>query len=91
MENITRDVILDLWPLYVSGEASPDSRGLVETFLKQDPGFAAELRQLERPLPDCAPPSLPPDHDLKTLDRLKRRLRGPIWLCLLYTSPSPRD
>jgi hypothetical protein len=83
MENITRDVILDLWPLYVSGEASPDSRGLVETFLKQDPGFAAELRQLERPLPDCAPPSLPPDHDLKTFDRLKRRLRGPIWLLQL--------
>jgi hypothetical protein len=83
MENITRDVIVDLWPLYVSGEASPDTRRLVETFLEQDAEFAAELKRSGGPLPDSAPPSLPPDHELKTLERLKRRLHGPVWLLFL--------
>jgi RNA polymerase sigma-70 factor (ECF subfamily) len=32
------------------------------------------------PLAACAPPSLPPDHELKTLARLKRRLSVHPWL-----------
>lgn len=32
MENVTRDVITDLCQLYVSGEASADTRTLVEAF-----------------------------------------------------------
>ena len=35
MENVTRDVIADLWPLYVSGEASADTRGLIEAFIQR--------------------------------------------------------
>jgi len=64
MTDITRDVISDLWPLYVSGDVSPATRQLVDEFLAGDPlaGFAA--------------PALPPDHELKTLDRVKRHLRG---------------
>ena len=38
--NVTRDVITDLWPVYASGEASPDTRALVEAFLQGDPEFA---------------------------------------------------
>ncbi len=83
MENITRDVIVDLWPLYVSGDASPDTRRLVETFLKQDAEFAAELKTERRTSSGLGPPSLPADHELETLDRLKRRLHGPVWLLYL--------
>ncbi|MEM7802211.1 MAG: hypothetical protein AAF633_23665 [Chloroflexota bacterium] len=36
---ITRDVIIDLLPLYLSGEASPDTQSLVQAFFKQDPDF----------------------------------------------------
>ena len=32
---ITRDVVTDLWPLYVAGEASPDTQALVMRFLRQ--------------------------------------------------------
>jgi anti-sigma factor RsiW len=39
MTKLTRDVISDLWPLYVTGEASPDTRRLVEEFLASDPTF----------------------------------------------------
>jgi hypothetical protein len=84
MENVTRDVIVDLWPLYASGEASKDTVGLVEAFLREDPGFARTLSQDARePLPGVGLPSLTPDHELKTLARIKRQLAGPIWLLQL--------
>jgi anti-sigma factor RsiW len=84
MENVTRDVIVDLWPLYVSGEASQDTRGLVEAFLREDPEFARELRHdARRPLAGHDVPSLTPDHELRTLAQIKRRLIGPRWLLLL--------
>ncbi|MCK4539149.1 MAG: hypothetical protein KAV42_10175 [Candidatus Krumholzibacteria bacterium] len=37
---ITRDVILDLLPLFVSGEGSPDTRKLVEEYIETDPEMA---------------------------------------------------
>lgn len=42
---VTRDVILDLWPLYQGGELSADSRALVDRFLASDPEFAGVLRR----------------------------------------------
>jgi hypothetical protein len=84
MESVTREVILDLYPLYVSGEVSADSRRLIESFLSQDPEFARTLHESDRdPLAAYPPPPLPPDHELKTLSRLKRRLSGPLWLMQL--------
>jgi hypothetical protein len=84
MENVTRDVITDLWPVYVSGEASQDTRGLVEAFLRDDPELARKLRpDLKGPWPGHDVPTLTPDNELKTLARIKRRLVGPRWLLLL--------
>lgn len=42
---ITRDVVSDLWPVYVSGAASADTRTLVETFLADDPELARMLKE----------------------------------------------
>ncbi|HJU42380.1 MAG TPA: hypothetical protein VJ691_06175 [Vicinamibacterales bacterium] len=39
--NVTRNVIADLLPLYEAGEASADTRALVESFLKADPTLLA--------------------------------------------------
>jgi hypothetical protein len=84
MENVTRDVIVDLWPLYVSGEASQDTRRLVEAFLREDKEFARELKQdAGGPLTSQDVPSLTPDHELRTMAQIKRRLVGPRWLLLL--------
>ena len=83
MDALTRAAIRDLWPLYVSGDVSQETRRFVEDFLKSDPEFADELRQLGDSLPACAAPLLVPDHELKTLDRLRRRMRGPLWLMQL--------
>ena len=83
MDNVTRDVITDLWPLYASGEASSDTRRLVDAFLAADPDFARALHDTASSLPADAPPALSPDHEMKTLDRIKRRLRGPHWILQL--------
>ena len=42
--NVTREVILDLLPVYLSGEASPATRTLVEEYLKQDAELAQRIR-----------------------------------------------
>jgi hypothetical protein len=83
MDNLTRAAIVDLWPLYISGDVSQDTRRFVEDFLSLYPEFARELEQSGDSLPACSPPSLPPDHELKTLARLKRRMTGPLWLMQL--------
>jgi hypothetical protein len=37
---VTRDIALDLMPLYQAGEASQDTRAAIEEFLRRDPSLA---------------------------------------------------
>jgi hypothetical protein len=78
--SITRSVILDLWPAYASGEASAETRALVEAFLRTDPEFARQLR--ENPFGEVAP-ELPPDLETTAFARARRQLRGFPWLLQL--------
>ncbi len=60
--NVTREVILDLLPVYLSGEASPATRALVEEFMKQDSELAQRIRlQGAENFAKVAPSALPPD------------------------------
>jgi anti-sigma factor RsiW len=78
---ITRDVVTDLWPLYLSGEASPDTRALVDAFLTDDPEFAQRLRENgSRSLLSGPLPALPLDHEARTFASVRRKLRGFPWL-----------
>jgi anti-sigma factor RsiW len=43
--NITPDVITDLLPIYLAGEASPGTRALLEEYLRDNPAFAKEVRE----------------------------------------------
>jgi hypothetical protein len=79
--SITRAVILDLWPAYVSDEASADTRALVDAFLREDPEFASLLR--ENPLSGATTPTLPPDVETNAFTRARRQLRGFPWLLQL--------
>ncbi len=82
--DISSAVVSDLWPVYASGEASPDTRALVEAFLAADPAFAQALRDSSGVTIGAAkPPALSPDHELKTLALTKRRLWGYLWLLQL--------
>ena len=72
--NISRAVIVDLWPLYVSGEASADTRVLIESFLKADPELDRLLRR--DPLADLQPPDVPADVEMRAFAKARRRLSG---------------
>ena len=77
MTNMTRDVVADLWPLYLSGDVSDGTRQVVDEFLAGDPDFAASLRTAGKDGLDLgAAPPLRSDHELQTLQRIKRRLWG---------------
>lgn len=81
---ITRDVVTDLLPLYVAGEASADTRELVEEYLLQDPGLQAQADHARRDLaggPATAPTQIPPDLELRSLRRTRGVLR---WQRLTY-------
>jgi hypothetical protein len=82
--NVTRDVITDLWPVYAAGEASADTRALVEEFFRKDPEFARLLQGSgdDRLLPGDAP-RLPADRESEALRRTKRLLHGWDWLLYL--------
>src|SRR6266700_2058936 len=78
--NITREVITDLWPVYASGEASADTRALVENFLQQDPEFAKLLQEGdEKVLLRRKARRLPADHEAQALRKTKRVLHGWDW------------
>jgi hypothetical protein len=77
---VTRDVVSDLWPVYEAGEASADTRALVEAFLAGDPAFAEALRgaasvklpALEVPMSASA--------ETQALKRTRDLVRGHGWL-----------
>ncbi len=74
--NVTREIVKDLLPLYVSGEASPDSRVLVESFLREDPELArlADALRAEELAP-ARGASAPPGAGREALSRAKSLLR----------------
>ena len=82
--NVTREVINDLWPVYAAGEASADTRTLVEAFLRQDPEFARLLQgRGEEDLLRHDTPTLPPDREAQALRKTKRLLHGWDWLLFM--------
>ena len=42
---ITRDVVVDLLPLYIAGEGSDETKIIVEKFLETDPSLASMVEQ----------------------------------------------
>ena len=79
--NVTRDVILDLLPLVLAGEASPDTRTLVADYLERDPELAREVRERgPDELGRAAPLTLPPEAELEALRRTRGRVAQLRWL-----------
>jgi len=65
----------------MSGEASAETRALVEDYLRGDPEFARQLR--DDPLAGVPSPPLPPEVETNAFARARRRLRGFPWLLQL--------
>lgn len=67
--NVTRDVITDLLPVYFSGEASEDTKQLVEGYFHGDPDFERIARRAATPLATLrAAAPLQPDAERERLD-----------------------
>jgi anti-sigma factor RsiW len=77
--NINRDGVKDLLAVYLAGEASADTRALVEDWLKTDRELARQVEHARRSsLPPVSPPA--PTSEKRALDRTRRRLRLRIVL-----------
>ena len=71
---VTRDVILDLLPLYLANEASADTRALVKEYLEHDPDLAQLARQWQERLPGPPPAPVHPDAQFLAYREAKRQI-----------------
>lgn len=72
---ISRDVILDLLPLYLANEASEDTRALVEQFLADDPALLKLVEQANQvPWSAEIPPPLNKEHEMISFEKTKQML-----------------
>ena len=78
--SIPKEVILDLLPVYLAGEASPATRVWLEEYLAQDPELAAQVHRQRTGTFDQPLPSLPPELELRALRRTRRMMTLLRWL-----------
>ncbi len=74
----TRDIVLDLLPLYLAGEASPDSQALVKEHLDRDPDLARLASRWPERLTDSPPQPVNPDAQAVAFAEAKRRITNRI-------------
>ena len=72
---VTRDVITDLLPLFESGEASEETKRLVQGFLAADPEFARRVEKLKQARPSTEKPLPRPEVEMESLRRTRRLVR----------------
>jgi anti-sigma factor RsiW len=78
MMEITRNVILDLLPLYLADEVSADTRAIVEEYLETDPELAELAKQSAAiEFPGDIPVSLTAEDEMKTYKKTK-------WMVFLF-------
>lgn len=85
---VSRDVILDLLPVYLANEASEDTRVLVEQFLADDPTLAKLVeRSNQNPWDGEIPIPLNKEHEMKSFEKTKQLLfQQKLFLALAVAS-----
>ena len=89
---VTRDVVRDLLIVYLAGEASADTRRLVEECLETDPALAADVARAKgHPLDLPTTPAPQPSTEKQALDAtrqlLKSRTSTLVVACLFTVLP----
>ena len=73
MMEVTRDVILDLLPMYLENEVSADTRELIDTYLATDPELASMTQHLAKSgLPKDIPIPLTKEDEMEAYKETKR-------------------
>lgn len=81
--NVTREVVTDLLPIYFAGEASGDTKVLVEDYFRQDPDFERIARSAATPLEtlrSAAPIAASSEKEKRYLESVLWGLRRRKWL-----------
>lgn len=72
-ERIPRHVILDLLPLYLVDEVSPETRTLIDEYLKTDPQLATLAQQAKRaPSLQEIPAPLKKENEMEALKKVRK-------------------
>lgn len=87
---LEREVIIDLLPVYFSGEASPATRALVEDYFRQDPDFEKIARGASRPLEALQLPVPEPEKEqekaaLECARTAVQTRASYLWLAICFT------
>jgi len=72
--NVTRDVVLDLLPSYLAGEASADTRALVDEYLRRDPDLERRVRARDIALVRDVAAAPAPERELASFLKTRRTL-----------------
>src|SRR5689334_21553421 len=81
--SLTREVVTDLLPIYFSGEASGDTKMLVEDYFRQDPDFERIARSAATPIESlraATPSAADPEKEKRDLESVRWGLRQRRWL-----------
>ena len=85
MTEISRDIIVDLIPLYIAGEVSPASNEAVEAHLRTDASLSEYVRKAREEsnaiTADSSKPSV--DLEMRSLTRTRKVLALQRWLFAL--------
>jgi anti-sigma factor RsiW len=71
---VTRNVILDLLPLYLAGEASADTAALVENYLETNPDLAKMVQQTDKTGLSDVPVPLSKDDAMEAYVKANQRM-----------------
>lgn len=71
---VTRDVVLDLLPLYFADEASAETRALIEEHLERDADLARLAKQWQERLPSPPPPPVNTEAQAEAYYRAQRQI-----------------
>ncbi len=73
--NISRDIVKDLIPVYLAGDASADTRAVVESYLKTDPELASDVRAA-RDTSLGLPATRPPTAEKQALETTRHLIKS---------------
>jgi hypothetical protein len=77
---ITRDLMIDLLPAYLSGDASTDTKLLVENYLKENPDFAQLIKHEAKVVFPSVPAAASNNAELAALKKTQKHLRRLGWI-----------
>lgn len=86
---VTRDVVKDLLTVYLSGEATADTRAFVEQYLETDPNLAREVeaaRARDLELPETPAPTAAAERQaLETTRQLLKNRTSTLVVATVFT------